>query len=122
MESSIFTFVNHGCNATYNVVHYPYDEKAKGFKVVSEESATISDLYDFYSARPSDIYSLRNLKVLRQYARTDIKAGSELFSNYVMYAADEDGWMEYVAELRNICNGSEIGEITLAERAKANDQ
>ena len=98
-------------------MHYPHDEKAKGFKVVSEESATISDLYDVYSAGPSDIYSLRNVEVLRMYARTDIKAGSELFSNYVIYAASEEEWMGHVAELRSICNGSAVGEITLAEKA-----
>jgi SET domain-containing protein len=47
----------------------------------------------------------------------DIKAGEEILSNYLDFSSDEKFWAHDVVDLRNICSGVALGEVTEYEQA-----
>ena len=126
-ESSIFTFSNHGCNGTFNVIDYPPGEWEEGEwgegewdeDIVSEQNATLSDLQHFLDTDVPgvfDIFAARHkLNADVSYARTDIKAGAEILSNYVFLAIEHNFWLKEIDLLKRVCRGEAVGGITAYE-------
>ncbi len=115
VEKSILTFVNHGCNGEYNmqllITRNPH---------VTEQNATLEDVpanravYDPFLDRNQ--HSTQYMMI----ALRDIKAGEELFCNYVYLTVEPDEWWDEVQVLKRICNKEELGLITLSETEKNN--
>ena len=124
-ESSIFTFSNHGCNGTFNVIDYPPGEWEEGEwgegewdeDIVSEQNATLSDLLhalDTY-VPVFDIFAARHKLNFNFYARTDVKAGAEIFSDYLFLVTEQNAWLKETDLLKRVCRGEAVGDITANE-------
>jgi SET domain len=107
VDPSIATFCNHGCNGTANsgevstryITEYDYS--------AYEETS----LADFKMYNPALDRSIRTYNCAGDVALRDIKAGEEIFNNYVVFVDLED-LDEYAASLRAECEGSAIGQIS----------
>ena len=81
----------------------------------------MNDLYATFNDDVFDVYSARHIEsdaLSYTVAVRDIKAGEEIFSNYVFYAADEKAWKEDVMDLRRWCSGEDVGSITQIEKSQ----
>lgn len=118
VDSSILTFVNHGCNGTYNVVdsYYVLSDKER----VTEQNAKESDYFDFFEEEEYNSYNPYRLRHIHHansnsdYSLSDIKAGEELFVDYLMFC-EGTGWWDDVQHLKRMCNGEEFGFIAKRE-------
>lgn len=118
VEPNFLTFVNHGCNGSYNVD----TQSSMGYKnhqhQMTEQTVTQSD---FPTLRPQ-VYSpyldrhLHHKEVMWNEAIEDIPAGNELLSDYLFYTTyDADAFHKEAQVLKRICNGQEFGSITMNE-------
>lgn len=115
VEPTFMTFVNHGCNGTFNVIEWnSYVQK----HFVTEQDATPRD----YSHWRDEVYDLSSDRhqyssaLMYSVATRDIKAGEEILSNYVFYTSEEHLWWQDVMSLQRICSGEEVGFITKTEQ------
>ena len=127
-ESSIFTFSNHGCNGTFNVIDYPPGEWEEGEwgegewdeDIVSEQNATLSDLQHYLDADVPlfDIFAARHKLNFIFYARSDIKAGEEILSDYLFLSiyGMQNPWLKETDLLKRVCRGEAVGGITAYTR------
>lgn len=117
VDSGIQTFVNHGCNGSFNI-----DEStSKAGRNRTEQNAKKSDQHvdhrvDWYTYNPSRLRRLHHLSTSSEVAIRDISAGDELLSDYLDYVEGDDWWDE-VQELKRICNGEDVGFITKREKS-----
>jgi len=103
VDSSILTFVNHGCFGTFNV-----DDQSRDLDLrhVTEQNFELSNassernVYDPFHER----HLLQNMNNPRISLR-DIKKGEELLENYLRFAERE----EDVRELKRICDNVSAG-------------
>ena len=112
------TFVNHGCNGTFNtnnwVNHEAWvigDERA----IVTEQNATVEH-YE-YTEKIYDIFRDRHLAqtaISYDVATRDIKAGEEILCNYIFFSEDD---YQIALDLKSVCSGEDVGDITKAELA-----
>ena len=120
VEPSIMTFTNHGCNGTFNALDWKaYENWVEGHKgaIVSEQNAT-ADKFEEYREEVYDMFADRHIKNVAlgyNVATRDIKAGEELLDNYVYYVSSRDEWFSESKELKDICNGVDVGYITKSE-------
>jgi len=111
------TFVNHGCNGTFNTLHWmPYEAWVNGDEgtIVTEKNATVKD-YEPYG-KVYDICRDRHVAqeaVSYDVAARDIKAGEEILCNYIFFGHI----YETALDLKSICSGDDVGDITKAEMA-----
>ena len=109
------TFVNHGCNGTFNIDDKDLLNEDDPWGI-TEQNATPEDrsddrdVYDPFVARHLISYDSQHSNALR-----DIKAGEEILCNYLHFTDANDEWFEEVEILKKICNGEEVGLITQAE-------
>jgi hypothetical protein len=113
VDSGALTFVNHGCNGTYNI----------GQETDFDESTVNLDaLPDIVSGKNSAKYSPmieRHLFHSPVHALRDIKAGEEIFDNYLAFTSEEESWKQDVTDLRELCTGAP-GDVTNYERNHTN--
>ena len=111
------TFVNHGCNATFNILELDaYLDFIHGVDTIyTELNVTAADnkawrdeVYNLYEDRHMEHSALSYPVALR-----DIKA-EEILTNYVFYAT-EAYWLKDVEDLKRLCSGEEVGFITKVE-------
>ena len=103
VDSSIMTFVNHGCNGTYNA------------GLVSEITELTADLNfmpeEFVAKGHSTLYNPAADRHLPQYTAgaeislKPIRAGDEILDNYLAFIAVPSFWMDDVKDLRSQCSG-----------------
>jgi hypothetical protein len=117
VETGMTTFMNHGCNGTYNnglsltkteaTLQFGDGPAAAGYG--SREGR-----YDPFSAREfpyfrchTSCFTLRN-----------IRAGEELLTNYLVFGGSDPGqlWEDTLAEGKAMCSGSELGLVQFYER------
>lgn len=105
MDSSILTFVNHGCRGTYNVgTATPYDEfTADLSKGPSEDVGGLSHVGTSVFNPVID----RNLLFSGDQSIRDIPAGSEILDNYLAFIGGEKYWEVDVKDLRAHCSGED---------------
>jgi hypothetical protein len=104
------TFVNHGCNGTYNVgAHLILNEMT--MKVGLGPGGVYDDgneIYHPYAERQFPQWECQSFVALR-----DINAGEELLDNYLVFGGSEDlsSWDDNLQELKHICSGG-IGSVS----------
>uniref|UniRef100_A0A7S4SHD5 SET domain-containing protein n=1 Tax=Ditylum brightwellii TaxID=49249 RepID=A0A7S4SHD5_9STRA len=112
VDSTILTFVNHGCNGTYNA--------ATVTSTVTEMTTGVDEFDEaFFMNDPYNLVVARHLPHNQNsgdVALRDIKAGEEILNNYLDFSTDEENWKDYVRNLRNQCLGKVVGSITNVER------
>ena len=103
VDSSIVTFVNHGCNGTYNIGdetdhdEFTADIRSPPVDLMGHKSHTGSSVFDPVIDRHlfhSGDVSLR-----------DIDAGEEILDNYLNFIGGQEAWEEDVTDLRKQCSG-----------------
>ena len=107
------TFVNHGCNGTFNILDGFLRESA----FVTEQNATLDD-FRYVKDEVYNIFYDRHVMhsaLSGQYVSRDIKAGEEILSSYVHYTSNPELWYKEVQFLKLLCSGEEVGFITKAE-------
>ena len=128
VEPSILTFSNHGCNATFNTYEH------KSFKLLltgeltllTEQNATSDDInnYGDFHYSPDELFDPftdrhpSHADLSYMVATRDIKAGEELFSDY-LWLDDLEEWYDAVLDLKKICSGEKVGSITEKERSSS---
>jgi hypothetical protein len=110
VDPGIMTFVNHGCNGTYNVgAHLIVNEMT--MKVGLGPGGVYDDgneIYHPYAERQFPQWECQSFVALR-----DINAGEELLDNYLVFGGSEDlsSWDDNLQELKHICSGG-IGSVS----------
>jgi hypothetical protein len=126
VDSGYNTFMNHGCNKTFNfgTIFWVYDKKAGvsqseyEYLMLSEEEADV-DVPAFEVAKKKTFNPLidRHLEhMLSSYEGTifNISKGQELFSNYVHYWGEQE-WKVGIEQLRSQCRGESVGMVVKVE-------
>lgn len=113
VEASVLSFANHGCKGSYNLVA-PDDTEDKpedGVKYTEmhEYSADVRNVYEGqfendvgFGYNPVIERHLVSIDNRMDVTRHDIKAGEELFSNYLPYANTLADWERNLQKLRNV--------------------
>jgi hypothetical protein len=104
VEPSIFSFLNHGCNGTYNT-GMALDETEQTVPLGRGPVGIVKDdmpayhpwLTRHFPSSPDDI----------NIALRDIYAGEEILENYLVFGGVEsiEDWDENLSELQTICAG-----------------
>lgn len=112
VDPGILTFINHGCNGTYNV-GIPLNETEATLKVGSGSQRMYErslDGYNPFAERRFPLWFCEDYKTLR-----DINRGDELFDNYIVFGG-KDNWDANLQELQEICSGKS-GTVSLYEQS-----
>jgi hypothetical protein len=114
VDSSLLTFVNHGCKGTYNVgIDTDFDESTADTSLIPDE----------LNGKSHQGISTFNPVVDRHLTHTgfmstlDIKAGEEVLDNYLLFISSEEDWANDVIDLRNQCAGLASGNVIQYEQA-----
>jgi len=102
VDSSILTFIRHGCSGTNNLDNQSeYSESADGIEQDFEALKTVygRDVFDPFIDR--HLHQWINSPSI---ALRDIKNGDEILKNYLIFAKDQESWLEAVQELRKGCS------------------
>ena len=128
VDSGIMTFVNHGCNGTNNIAGPDEMSLVDGdLPTVNEETADISEGGGREFLRISPAFDparerhLRHSAVGADCAVRDIRAGEELFQNYLYFVSEPCEWSHYITDLRAQCRGESVGTIVAAEEDDDDD-
>jgi len=115
VDSSILTFINHGCNGTYNVDIGTSSSVTKDY-YITEQNASIQDREDQKGETYDPVTDRRDGGgwAVIDIALRDIAAGEEILCNYVFFTEDS-AWLKELNTLKKICNGEEIGLIVKSE-------
>jgi hypothetical protein len=117
IDASILTFLNHGCNGTYNLrMAEPYS-----FTELTADPTTYPDEleYSTFENQVHNPFVSRNHLLFQHGGETvgrDIKAGEELLDFYLNYYTP-DIWERGVTELRAQCLAQGIGTISSYEES-----
>lgn len=109
VDSSILTFVNHGCNGKYNIGEATeFDESTADATlipdaVLGKKEAKFNPLVDRHFLH-SPVQALKHIPV-----------GAEILDNYVSFTADQDFWSSDIVSLRDQCAGA-AGDVVNIER------
>lgn len=113
VDTSIATFVNHGCRATYNMGKKLAYHEMNILDCNSEHpcmtcSDTENDAYDPFSERQYPMWNCQN-----NIANRDIDIGEEMLDEYMCMGGTQY-LMESINDLQNMCRGGD-GFVTLYE-------
>jgi hypothetical protein len=114
IDGSIMTFLNHGCNGTYNLrmpVPYSFTEFTADLTAYPDELEYTfeNEVHNPFVARNHLLYQHGGETVDR-----DIKAGEEILDFYLNYYTEEI-WERGVTELRAQCLAQGIGTVSSYE-------
>ena len=118
------TFVNHGCNGTYNLGNYNNPPEEGG---LTEQNAKESDYLNTFEEEEHSGYNPYRLRHIHHenshsdISVKDIKAGDELFVDYLTFC-EGTGWWDEVQHLKRMCNGEEFGFIATREGISNQDK
>lgn len=57
----------------------------------------------------------RHLRYQADHSLRDIKAGEEVLDNYLAFVGIAEDWKNDVQQMRKVCAGQEVGEVTSYE-------
>merc|ERR1740124_217819 len=112
VESGLASFANHGCHGTYNMGPVKNFESNLDDAEIEEmnESSDFDALIRARSTQKAGYgYNPVNDRHLaafcngEDYALRDIKAGEEMFTNYLPYVKDVEEYKDNVREIRKMC-------------------
>jgi hypothetical protein len=113
VDASIMTFINHGCNRTYNM-----GMTTSVTEITADLDQMSSDLHDnVVEGSVFNVFIDRNHLIYLNGLDTlnrDVKAGEELKDNYLGYLHDEN-WKSGVSDYRAQCISQAKGAITVYE-------
>jgi hypothetical protein len=113
VDPNIMTFINHGCNGTYNMAkRLPYTELD-----VMEERMPPEIAFEPIDSSVYNIFIDRSIFILTNaYDRLtrDVKAGEELLDNYLLYL-NEENWKTGLLDYRTQCLKQAQGAIGVYE-------
>mmetsp|Transcript_12427 Transcript_12427/g.18221 ORF Transcript_12427/g.18221 Transcript_12427/m.18221 type:complete len:859 (-) Transcript_12427:147-2723(-) len=117
VDSSILTFMNHGCNGTYNHAHLGYNCELHEF------TADVSKMPDEYEEERSVFSPVRDRNnpfwiTSLDLTTRDISAGDELLTNYLAFVGHSSDWKYDLLHLRAQCSGKDVGDVTSYETAQ----
>lgn len=102
VDSSIITFVNHGCRGEYNV----------GLETEEDEfSADPDEPIELLNGKSHTGTSIFNPVIDRHLSHSgdmsleDIEEGDEILDNYLAFVGSEEEWEEDIEHLRSVCRG-----------------
>ena len=108
------TYVNHGCNGTYNVGAQLKEnemtvELGQGPKGIYDDDG--NDIYNLFEERHYPMWECGKFVTLR-----DIQPGEELLDNYLAFGGgvDLNDWENNLLELKTMCSGGK-GKIHMYE-------
>jgi hypothetical protein len=114
VDSSLLTFVNHGCKGAYNV------GKVTDFDECTADTSLIPGEVDGKSHQGILTFNPvvdRHLTHAGFMNACDIEEEEEILDNYLVFISSEEDWANDVVDLRNQCAGLASGEVTEYERA-----
>jgi len=105
VDSSIITFVNHGCYGSYNVgVETDVDEFTADLdepdEALTGKSHTGTSIYNPVIDR--------HLNHIGDMSIEDIEAGEEILDNYLAFVGSVEEWEEEINHLRAMCKGKRV--------------
>jgi len=104
VDAGILTFVNHGCNKTYNIgeetIHT--EETIQLGEDVLRVYDARSEFFNPYAERNVMSYDSNGIAAIK-----DIPAGGEILDNYLVFGGgfDQRDFDDNLRELKNICSG-----------------
>jgi len=102
VDSSIITFVNHGCKGSYNVgAVTDEDEFGVDLKAPAEEGKSHTGTSVFNPVIDRHLFFSGDSSI------RDIKAGEEILDNYLVFIGGEEAWEYDVMQLRQQCSGED---------------
>jgi len=111
------TYVNHGCDGTYNV-GVKLNETEKTVELGQGPHGVYDDdgnaIYNPFEERHYPMWQCGDFVTLR-----DIEAGEELLDNYLAFGGGEEtkDWEDNLLELKTICSGGN-GKVGMYEGVK----
>jgi len=121
VDSSILTFINHGCNGTNNFGERHFNTlDSKYGNEAHIDPATVNIPPSSVSRKPIfDPVVDRNLLLFvsgNYEAKRDIRSGNELYQNYIFFITDPSVWVDEVMNIKAQCNGEIVpGTVKEAE-------
>ena len=118
VDSTIATFINHGCNGTSNFGDYVefLCKHNKNCTILSETTTNPQQIvvHDYRSTFNvfSPVFSRQRFLDNFDIALQDIKAGDEILMNYAYYDIDKGEILESLELLKQQCEGQGEGHIT----------
>jgi len=124
VDSGLSTFVNHGCRGTSNI-----GTLGVGYKITLDDHTSLNEktspsvdaemLFKRFFESPGIYNPLLYRKVFTisgglNYALRDIKAGEEIFTNYLLFGVARD-FEESLVEVSSQCLGLSLGTISRVE-------
>ena len=110
VDTSILTFMNHGCNGTNNFGerHFNTPDSIYGNEAhldpnaidVPPSSASRGSIFDPVVDRNYLVFAAGNYE-----AKRDIHSANELYQNYLFLFADPSSWVEQVVDIKAQCSG-----------------
>lgn len=124
VEPNVLTFSNHGCNGTFNTIDGTSDKKFQQRRHLTEQNAEPSDFSSFnFILNPYYERHLHHMEMGYIEASRDVYVGDELFMNYLFYTTSSaQDFYEESQALKRICNGDEVGLITLNEHFNESEE
>jgi len=118
------TFSNHGCNGSYNIIDALSVTRNAERDDLTEQNAEITDFPKLHSIfMPYVDRHMHHMEVAWLETLRDIKAGEEIFCNYLFFTTSSaEKFYEETQVLKRICNGEEVGLITLSETKQSSDR
>jgi len=122
VESGIGFLVNHGCNGTYNTASH-----LESSDIVRSEMEADPNNFPFDDVEGPLFNPILSRHLEDEWAYSDmltrdVKAGEEIFSNYLEYISDEKDWKADVEKLRAVCRGELKGHVTFSGKEKASEK
>jgi len=120
VDPGILTYVNHGCNGSYNVGAKLNEtestiELGQGPAGVYDDDG--NDVYNPFDERHFPNWECSKFITLR-----DIDAGEELLDNYLAFGGGEDtkDWENNLRELKSVCSGG-TGKVVMYEEEEKDE-
>lgn len=124
VDGSIMTFVNHGCNSTDNLgsltEHFipgVYDGLREENFTMGSEVALLDSSGEF-DTNPAVMRHIALFNSALDFARVDIKAGDEIFQNYLTYESEPEELLAVVELFKRVCRGEAVGEVSKYENGE----
>jgi len=117
VDSSILTFINHGCKGIYNLG----GRVEPGSNEHTVDTSFISEKYLGHSRETYKPVMDRHMRMAgADRTLRDISAGEEILQDYLAFIGQRtDDWKDEVLFLRAQCNGDAVGDVTEYEASKS---
>jgi len=124
VDTSILTFINHGCNGTnnfgerhFNTIDSMYGNEAQldpNAVGVPPSSASRGSIFNPLADRNCLLFVAGNYE-----AKRVISSGNELYQNYIYFITDPSAWVEEVMSIKAQCNGEILSNTVKGAELRA---